>query len=144
MKIIITGATGYIGGGVLQRALKVDQITEVVVLSRREIDIKHAKLKTIIKKDFATYNDEELSQLKGSQGCIWSLGSPGSSLEIKMGYPRAALKAFTEHLVPQLPEKTPFRFILTSGEAIIADQKRWLPPGFEQVTRTWPARSAMG
>lgn len=46
-----------------------------------------------------------------------------------MGYPRAALEAFTKHLVPALPNGTKFRFVLTSGAAIISDQKRWvLPP----------------
>lgn len=71
MKIIITGATGRIGGGALQSALTDPSIKSVVVLSRREINVQHPKLQTIIKKDFLDYTPEELSQLEGAEACIW-------------------------------------------------------------------------
>lgn len=61
MKIIITGATGRIGGAALQSALSNPTITTVVVLSRRDIDVQHAKLQTIIKKDYTQYTPEELA-----------------------------------------------------------------------------------
>lgn len=73
MKIIITGATGRIGGAALQDALSNSLITTVVVLSRRETGIKHAKLQTVIKKDFLQYSTEELEQLEGAEACIWYL-----------------------------------------------------------------------
>ena len=71
MKIILTGATGRIGGAALQSALSNPAITTVVVLSRREIDVKHAKLQTIIKKDYTHYSTDELAQLEGAEACIW-------------------------------------------------------------------------
>jgi uncharacterized protein YbjT (DUF2867 family) len=71
MKIIITGATGRIGGAALQTALSNPAITSVVVLSRRDIGIKHAKLQTIIKKDYTQYSADELTQLEGAEACIW-------------------------------------------------------------------------
>lgn len=64
---------------------------------------------------------------------IRALGSPAGKFEIKMGYPRAALKAFTEHLAPALSEKQQFRFILLSGELVIANQERWVPPPFNAL-----------
>jgi len=83
MKIIITGATGRIGGMVLQSALSNPAITTVVVLSRRDVGVQHAKLRTIIKKDYTLYTSEELSQLEGAEACIWYvlpvLQSVGSS-----------------------------------------------------------------
>jgi uncharacterized protein YbjT (DUF2867 family) len=71
MKIILTGATGRIGGATLQSALSDPAITTVIVLSRREIDVQHAKLQTIIKKDYTQYTPEELAQLEGAEACIW-------------------------------------------------------------------------
>lgn len=71
MKVIITGATGRIGGAALQSALSNPTITTVVVLSRRDIDVQHAKLQTIVKKDYMQYTPEELGQLEGAEACIW-------------------------------------------------------------------------
>jgi dihydrodipicolinate reductase len=71
MRVIITGATGRIGGAALQSALSDPNITKVVVLSRREIGVQHAKLQTIIKKDYLQYTPEELAQLEGAEACIW-------------------------------------------------------------------------
>lgn len=71
MKIILTGATGRIGGTALRSALSNPAIITVVVLSRREIDVQHAKLQTIIKKDYTQYSAEEIAQLEGAEACIW-------------------------------------------------------------------------
>lgn len=71
MKIILTGATGRIGGAALQSALSSPAINTVVVLSRRNIDIQHSKLQTIIKKDYTQYSAAELAQLEGAEACIW-------------------------------------------------------------------------
>jgi len=71
MKVIFTGATGRIGGAALQSALSDLEITKVVVLSRRKIDVQHAKLQTIIKKDYLQYSPEELAQLEGAEACVW-------------------------------------------------------------------------
>lgn len=71
MKLIITGATGKVGGGALQSALSNPAVNKIVVLSRRDTGIQHPKLQTIIKKDFSHYTPEELSQLEGAEACIW-------------------------------------------------------------------------
>lgn len=71
MKVFITGSTGTVGGGVLQRCLGHPQITSVVALTRRPLDIKDPKLNNIIHKDFHTYPPEIVDQLKGAEACIW-------------------------------------------------------------------------
>lgn len=71
MKVIVTGATGLIGGGALQSALDHPDVTSVIVLVRRETGIGNSKLTTIIKTDFTSYEPGELEQLKGADGCIW-------------------------------------------------------------------------
>jgi len=149
MKIILTGATGRIGGAALQSALSSPSITTVVVLSRRDIGVQHAKLQTIIKKDYTQYTPEELAQLEGSEACIWyvhqyhhpsthqaisntqnrALGAPTSNIDIHVQYPLAAQRAFATSLAPKIPSGKPFRFVLLSGAAIVRDQTTRLPPG---------------
>ena len=80
MKVILTGATGRIGGAALQSALSNPAITTVIVLSRRDINIQHAKLQTIIKKDYTQYTPQELAQLEGAEACIWYVNTAPPSL----------------------------------------------------------------
>jgi dTDP-4-dehydrorhamnose reductase len=53
MKIIITGATGMVGKGVLLECLDHKDITEVLSISRRRLEISHPKLKELLHKDFS-------------------------------------------------------------------------------------------
>lgn len=52
MKIILTGATGYVGEGTLLELLKVDAVEKVLSVSRRPTGIKHEKLEEYIVPDF--------------------------------------------------------------------------------------------
>lgn len=55
-KAIITGATGMVGGIVLQECLASDEISEIISISRRSTGIKHEKLSEIIHEDFKNYS----------------------------------------------------------------------------------------
>ena len=52
MKIILTGATGYVGEGTLLELLKVDAVEKVLSVSRRPTGIKHEKLEEYLVSDF--------------------------------------------------------------------------------------------
>lgn len=71
MKVVIAGATGTIGGGVLQRLLKLPAVTSVVALSRRKLDVEHNKLQVAMLKDFLHYEPDVLEQLSGAEACVW-------------------------------------------------------------------------
>ena len=58
-RVIITGATGMIGGLVLEQCLNSTEIESVISLSRRSIGITHAKLTEIILSDFINYTGLE-------------------------------------------------------------------------------------
>ena len=78
MKVILTGATGFIGGQVLKDCLSNPAITSIVAISRRELpsDLTRnaSKLTVIIHNDFTSYPSHMLEELKGAQACIWALG----------------------------------------------------------------------
>lgn len=56
MKIIITGSTGMVGEGVLHECLLHPKVKNVLVINRRECNVKHPKLKEIIHKDFSDFS----------------------------------------------------------------------------------------
>jgi uncharacterized protein YbjT (DUF2867 family) len=62
IKIILTGATGMVGEGVLMECLENPNISEVLSISRKPSGKKHAKLKEYIVSDFLAMNlyDENL------------------------------------------------------------------------------------
>ncbi|WP_172279891.1 NAD-dependent epimerase/dehydratase family protein [Chryseobacterium sp. Chry.R1] len=73
IKIIITGATGMVGEGVLMECLENPGISEILSISRKPSGKKHAKLKEYIVPDFLsiTENDENL---KGYDACFFCAG----------------------------------------------------------------------
>ena len=73
MKVIITGATGMVGEGVLLECLENSNVTEVLIVSRRNYNLKHLKLKELIVNDFSeikNYSDK----LKNYVGCFFCAG----------------------------------------------------------------------
>ena len=73
MKVIITGATGMVGKGVLLECLDNDAVTAVLVVNRRTVDMQHPKLTEIIHKDFFDLSPIS-EQLAGYDACFFCLG----------------------------------------------------------------------
>ncbi|KPH12905.1 NAD-dependent epimerase/dehydratase family protein [Chryseobacterium sp. ERMR1:04] len=73
IKIILTGATGMVGEGVLLECLENPNISEVLSVSRKPSGKKHAKLKEYLVSDFLKIdlNDENL---KGYDACFFCAG----------------------------------------------------------------------
>jgi len=73
MKIIITGATGMVGEGVLFECLDNTAVTEVLIIGRKHYELSHLKLKELVLKDFSEIkNHSEL--LKDYDGCFFCAG----------------------------------------------------------------------
>ncbi len=73
MKVIVTGATGMVGKGVLLECLDHKDVTEVLSISRRSSGIAHPKLKELIHADFSDFSPLA-EQLKGSDACYACMG----------------------------------------------------------------------
>jgi uncharacterized protein YbjT (DUF2867 family) len=78
-KVIITGATGMVGKGILLECLDHQEVDEVLVIGRSTIGMKHQKLKEIIKKDFSDFADVA-DQLRGYDACFYALGISAAGL----------------------------------------------------------------
>ncbi len=73
LKVIITGATGMIGEGVLYQCLQHESIEKVLVLTRTTCGYKHPKLTEIIHSDFLDISSLS-DELKGYNACFFCLG----------------------------------------------------------------------
>jgi uncharacterized protein YbjT (DUF2867 family) len=82
MKVLLFGATGMIGQGVLRECLLDPRVTEVRSLVRAPSGVAHPKLQEILHGDFFDYSDIE-DQLMGLDACCFCLGvsSAGMSEE---------------------------------------------------------------
>lgn len=73
IKIIITGATGMVGEGVLMECLENPAVSEILSVSRKPSGKKHAKLKEYIVSDFLAINPND-ENLKGYDACFFCAG----------------------------------------------------------------------
>ncbi|KQC02532.1 NAD-dependent epimerase/dehydratase family protein [Pedobacter sp. Hv1] len=73
IKVILTGATGLVGEGVLLECLAHPNIVEVLTVGRRPSHIKHQKLKEYIVADFLKL-EEVTEQLTGYDACFYCAG----------------------------------------------------------------------
>lgn len=74
MKVIVAGATGTAGRGIVKACLDDERITKVVTLTRRGVatDVEeHPKTETVVHDDFSQYPDELMERLKGAEACLW-------------------------------------------------------------------------
>lgn len=133
MKIILTGATGYIGHEVLDQCIKHNFISHIYVLTRRTLDAKyatHKKVTQVIHEGFNEWPDYLLQKLKGYgvQGCIWCLGPSmkvvkdiDDARRVGVHYPIVAAEALAKYVAPEMMETQtgrniqPFRFVFISG-----------------------------
>ncbi len=73
MNVIITGATGMVGKGVLLECLDHPDIKHVLSISRRSLNIDHPKLKELLHSDFSEFASVA-NQLEEYDACYACMG----------------------------------------------------------------------
>lgn len=72
MKIIIYGASGMVGKGILYECLNTPDVEQIIVVVRKSLQIQHQKLQEIVTNDLA--NDPTLDKIHDIDGCFYCLG----------------------------------------------------------------------
>lgn len=73
IRVILFGATGMVGEGVLHESLKHTEVEKVLVIGRKSCQVQHPKLQELLHHDFFNYTPIEI-QLKGYNACFFCLG----------------------------------------------------------------------
>jgi uncharacterized protein YbjT (DUF2867 family) len=73
MKVLLFGATGMVGQGVLRECLLDTDVESVVAIGRSGTGQKHAKLRDLLHDNFLDFSPIE-SQLSGFDACFFCLG----------------------------------------------------------------------
>ena len=79
MKLIISGATGFVGQELLRQSLARDNIHTVVALARKPVTapggVGSDKLRSVVIPDYpvtaAEYPEEAKREFAGADACIW-------------------------------------------------------------------------
>jgi len=113
MKVIIWGATGMVGQGVLRECLRAEDVTSVIAVGRSAPTVQHFKLQTLIHEDLLHY-DTITPRLTGVDACFFCLGvsSMGMSEQEYTRITRDMLLAAATTLVTLNPSMT---FVYLSG-----------------------------
>jgi uncharacterized protein YbjT (DUF2867 family) len=73
IKVIITGATGMVGEGVLFECLRNAKVSEVLIVNRRHYELNHSKLRELIVPDFFQL-EQFASAITGYDACFFCAG----------------------------------------------------------------------
>lgn len=71
--VLITGATGVAGSGVLSACLKDSRIKKITTITRKPLLFDDKKITSILHNNFLDYSEIE-DRLKGHDACFWCLG----------------------------------------------------------------------
>jgi uncharacterized protein YbjT (DUF2867 family) len=120
MRVIITGATGMVGEGVLLECLASDAVTEVLSVSRRPLRRSHPKLTEYIVPDFLALKPGD-EQLQGYDACFFCAGV--SSIGKSEDEYRRSTYDTTLTFAKALEPKASMTFIYVSGSGTDSSER---------------------
>ena len=124
MRVLLFGATGLAGSGVLQACFNAPDVSEVRAIVRRSTGVSNPKLREITHGDYLNY-DAVAAAFAGVDVCLFCLGISVSQVPDEPGY-RRIHQAFPMAAAKMLREKSPaaqFHY-LSGGRAGL--ESRWM------------------
>jgi uncharacterized protein YbjT (DUF2867 family) len=113
MNVLLFGATGMVGQGVLRECLLDPEVERVLAIGRTSCGQQHKKLRELLRKDLSDYSGVE-NELTGFDACFFCLGvsSAGMTEEAYRRVTYDLTLAAAQTLVKLNPDMT---FIYVSG-----------------------------
>jgi len=129
MKILIFGASGMVGQGVMRECLMAADVAEIMAVGRSASAVQHAKLRDLVLPDLMHYfaskkpaKQSSASELQGYDACFFCLGVSSGGLDearyTELTYDLTLSVA--EFLAPLNPQMT---FIYVSGAGTDSSEK---------------------
>lgn len=122
MRVVLTGATGMIGQGVLLACLRAQDVTQIIVLSRRTISgYDDPRLKVIITSDLSNFDASD-PIFEGIDACFFCAGVPSLGMS-EADYSKVTYD-LTLHVAGQLLGNSPhMTMIYVSGAGADSTEK---------------------
>ena len=152
MKIILTGATGYVGEGVMLELLRAPQVEKVLSVSRRSVRIdEYSCLTDAEKQKLEEYIVSDMMALEAGDPhfvgydavyFIAGITSIGAAEDV---YRRISYEIPT-HFADIMPEKDKMTYIYLSGAGTNPNGKQWSSrlaaqchssPPYDDAIRSW-------
>jgi uncharacterized protein YbjT (DUF2867 family) len=98
VRIVIFGATGMVGQGVLEACLRDEEVTDVLAIGRTSTGRAHLKLRELHHEDFAEFTAVQ-DHLAGFDACFYCLGTSAFGMSeakyrrVSYDFPLAAARA---------------------------------------------------
>jgi uncharacterized protein YbjT (DUF2867 family) len=80
MNVLVFGATGMVGQGVLRECLVDPDVQQVQTVGRSSTGIHHPKLREVLHRDLSHYGEIE-AELSGFDACFFSLGVSSAGMK---------------------------------------------------------------
>jgi len=126
MKVILFGATGMVGEGVLLTTLAHPDVECVLAVGRRACGISHPRLQELLHQDFFDWSSRT-EELKGYDACFFCLGTSSAGMEAQ-AYERVTYELtmqVAKALVEVNPEMT-FAYVSGAGtDSTEQGRSRW-------------------
>lgn len=125
MRILLFGATGTVGSGVLRQCLEAPDVEEVLVVTRRRSGVVHSRLRELQHADFTDYT-AVADRLASYDACFWCLGRASRDLDenaytrVTYEFPVAAAQA----IAPLAPDMAFFYVSALGADARKKDKAR--------------------
>ncbi|KAI0435879.1 NAD(P)-binding protein [Xylaria telfairii] len=136
MKLIVTGATGFVGQEIIRQSLSHPKISTIVALARSPVVAPEklpagsdsSKLKSVVIQDYEVYPDDVKKEFSGADACIWTVAiTPSKSKTYDFEEVKRICHTSTIAGLRSMHEAgtaTPFRFLYMSGAAAERDQNK--------------------
>lgn len=126
MKLIVTGATGFVATEIIRQSLRIAEITSVIALARKPVTLPEkleagadaSKLKSVVVDDYGVYSKEVKQEFAGASACIWFVQRCSM----------CGFRSSTHRAIGPSPSLHPSR-ISTSGTRSSMSAKTALSPG---------------
>lgn len=114
MNVLIFGATGMVGYGVLLELIDSPAVTRILSIGRRTLDIENPKLEQLVHTNYEDFS-AITEQMAGFDACMWCIGVPSAGLTEEKY--TTITYAYTMAAANVLAKQSPgMRFCFVSGE----------------------------
>ncbi|MBG6137723.1 NAD-dependent epimerase/dehydratase family protein [Longispora fulva] len=121
MKVILFGATGMVGQGVLRECLLADDVGSVLVVGRTPTGREHPKLREILRPDLTDLSAIE-DQLAGYDACFFCLGVTSAGMS-EADYTRITFDGTMAAARPLARLNPDLTFVYVSGAGTDSTEK---------------------